>query len=198
MIHFERQVIDPVLINEMLKLFDHVNVGMNDQDGVPYVVPTNFGYEMDDTTLRVYLHMMKHGKKVTLLQQDARVCLTWSLFNDFPYHPYKGHRHDYRSVIAKGILHFYDGNDDYEIFKKGYDLLYTCNQREIVPLESRKSIPNMYICEVVCSLKDVTAKSEFPLRTIEDVPMLDVYSAEEDHTPFDLTDIIEKNKHLKG
>lgn len=43
MIHFEREVFDPVLIEEMLKHFHHVNIAMNDEDGYPYVVPLNYG-----------------------------------------------------------------------------------------------------------------------------------------------------------
>lgn len=194
MIHFEREVKDKILIEEMLKLYDHVSVGLNDVDGFPYVVPMNFGYEMKDDKLFVYIHTMKKGHKIDLIKKDNRVCLQWSIFNDFPYHAYKGHRHDYRSVIAKGHIKLIDGEDDYELFKTGYNLLYTCNNREIVPLESRKSIPTMYIGVIECDMKNVTAKSEFPLRKKEDVPFLDVFSVEKDDTPFDISDLIEKNK----
>lgn len=48
MIHFEREVKDPVLIEEMLKMFNIVNVGINGDDGYPYVVPLNFGFEEKD------------------------------------------------------------------------------------------------------------------------------------------------------
>ena len=48
---FEREVTDPVLINEMLKLMDTAYIGVNDADGIPYVVPLSFGYEMTDTEL---------------------------------------------------------------------------------------------------------------------------------------------------
>ena len=53
---YEREVDDPILINEMLKLFDIVGLGLNDEDGIPYVVPLNFGYEMDEENLYVYIH----------------------------------------------------------------------------------------------------------------------------------------------
>ena len=48
-----------------------------------------------------------------------------------------------------------------------------------------------------CDRKNVTAKSEFPLRSIEDVPFMDVYSKENDDTPFDLSDIIAERKGKK-
>lgn len=194
MIHFEREVTNPILIDEMLKMFHHVNVGMNGDDGFPYVVPLNYGYEIKDSKLYVYTHFMKRGYKLELLKKDPHVCLEFSAFHDFPDCKYKGHYHDYRSVIAKGIMKLVDGNDDYETFKRGYDLLYTCNNREIKPLEERKAIPPMYIGVIECDMKDVTAKSEFPLRSIEDVPFLDVYSMESDDEPFDISDIINNNK----
>lgn len=194
MIHYEREVTNPILIDEMLKMFHHVNVGMNGDDGFPYVVPLNYGYEIKDSKLYVYTHFMKRGYKLELLKKDSHVCLEFSAFHDFPDCKYKGHYHDYRSIIAKGIMKLVDGNDDYETFKRGYDLLYTCNNREIKPLEERKAIPPMYIGVIECDMKDVTAKSEFPLRSIEDVPFLDVYSMEPDDELFDISDIINKNK----
>lgn len=194
MIHYEREVTNPILIDEMLKMFHHVNVGMNGDDGFPYVVPLNYGYEIKDSKLYVYTHFMKRGYKLELLKKDPHICLEFSAFHDFPDCKYKGHYHDYRSIIAKGIMKLVDGNDDYETFKRGYDLLYTCNNREIKPLEERKAIPPMYIGVIECDMKDVTAKSEFPLRSIEDVPFLDVYSMEPDDEPFDISDIINNNK----
>ena len=44
---FEREVVDSELIKAMLKEMNIANIGMNDEDGYPYVVPTNFGFEND-------------------------------------------------------------------------------------------------------------------------------------------------------
>lgn len=82
----------------------------------------------------------------------------------------------------------------HEHWEKGYNLLYTCNHREIKPLSERKVVPDIYIGVIECDLKDVTAKSEFPLRTVEDVPFLNVYEQEDDEIPFDISDIIADRK----
>lgn len=197
MLHFEREVIEPEFIEAMLKQFHIANVGLNGDDGYPYVVPLNFGFEMKDDKLYIYTHFSKRGYKLELMKKNPKVCVEFSIFNDFPDRKYKGHYHDYRSVIAKGIIKLVDGNDDYDTYKRGYDLLYTCNNREIVPLESRKAIPPMYIGVIECSMKDVTAKSEFPIRSVADVPFIDVYTMEKDETPFDLSDIIASRKKVK-
>ena len=194
MIHFEREVTEPEIIDEMLKMFDHVVVSMHDTDGYPYAVPLNYGYEIRDGKLYVYMHFMKRGHKLDLFRNDPHVCMTFCAFNDFPDRPYKGHRHDYRSVIAKGEMHIIDATVDYDTFERGYNLLYTCNNREIKPLRDRKPLPAMYIGMVVCDMENVTAKSEFPLRKREDVPFINVYEVPEDTTPFDIRDIIAKRK----
>jgi len=194
MIRFDREVIEVELINEMLKLFDIAHLGLIDEDGFPYVVPVNYGYEIVNDKLYIYIHTTKRGHKVELMKKNPKVCVEMSMFHDFPDCKYKGHYHDYRSVIAKGLVTLVDGNEDYETYKKGYNLLYTCNNREIIPLESRPKIPPMYIGVIECDMKDVTAKSEFPIRKKEDVPFLDVYNMPQDDTPFDISDIIAKRK----
>ena len=70
---FEREVVDYKLIEAMLQEMNIINVGMNDEDGFPYVVPMSFGFEMTDAHLNVYTHFMKVGKKVELLKKDPRV-----------------------------------------------------------------------------------------------------------------------------
>lgn len=194
MIHFEREVLDYDLIAAMLDYFQDLTLALNDTDGFPYQVPLNFGYEMDDENLTVYVHFMKRGKKLDLMRKDPRCSLQFHKFNDFPDCKYKGHYHDYRSVTAKGLIEIIDASEDYETFEHGYILLMSCSGREPKPLSERKSMPQMFIGKIVCPLSQVSAKSEFPLRTVEDVPFIDVYSMPEDSTPFDLSDIIAKRR----
>lgn len=194
MIRFEREVYDKEIVKAMLDQMVIANVGMNDEEGFPYVVPLSFGYEMTDTELIIYTHFSKTGKKLDLLRKDPRVCVEFSIFNDFPDRKYKGHYHDYRSVIARGVTEIVDYKDNPQLWERGYNCLYTCNHREIKPLNERKVVPNMYIGVTRCSLQNVTAKSEFPLRTPEDVPFMNVYEQQEDERPFDISDIIADRK----
>lgn len=52
----------------------------------------------------------------------------------------------------------------------------------------------MYIGVIECDFKDISAKAEFPIRGVEDVPFIDVFSLEKDETPFDISDIIALRK----
>ena len=94
MVLFARKVVDPVLIAEVLKMMDTVYVGVNDEDGYPYVVPLNFGFEMEADQLKIYAHFPRRGKKCELFERDPRVCCTFSAFNDFPDRKWKGFCHD--------------------------------------------------------------------------------------------------------
>ena len=190
MVHFEREVLDHELICAMLDLMDTVHVAFNDEDGWPYVVPLNFGYEATDEGIVIYTHFMFTGKKVRLMERDDRVCMSFSVFSDFPDCKYKGHYHDFRSVIARGHMRHITYEEDPVAWEKGYNLLYTCNGREIKPLSSRAKVPPMYIGVTACAWEDVTAKSEFPLRSVEDVPFMDMRAQEPDDTPFDISDIV--------
>ena len=52
---FESQVWDREIIRAILDQIQIVHVGINDGD-YPYVVPMNFGYEMTEDRLLIYLH----------------------------------------------------------------------------------------------------------------------------------------------
>nr|WP_297178396.1 pyridoxamine 5'-phosphate oxidase family protein [uncultured Agathobaculum sp.] len=43
-------------------------------DGMPYVIPLNFGYTWDETGLTLYFHSGLKGKKIDALRADSRVC----------------------------------------------------------------------------------------------------------------------------
>lgn len=194
MIHFEREVCETDLIEAMLDMFEVVVLSLNDDDGYPYSVPVNFGYECSDDGITFYIHFMKRGHKVELMRKDPRVTLQLYAWNDFFDHPYKGHKHDYRSVSAKGNIRIIDLKENPELFEHSYRLLMSCNGRTPKPLSEHKGINAMNIGEIFCPWDKISAKSEFPLRTVEDVPFINVYERPEDNTPFDISDIIAKRK----
>ena len=68
----EREVTD---INEILKILDKAKVlhlGLVDGDE-PYVVPMNYGYELNDGKLTFYLHGARQGRKLDIINANPRV-----------------------------------------------------------------------------------------------------------------------------
>lgn len=106
-----RMTNDPKIIKKIIDKCEACYVGMIDQEGRPYVLPFNFGYE-DGV---VYLHSAGEGKKMTILRNNPHVCIAFStdhlLF----------HRHDtvacsygmkYRSVLVYGDVEFIEDHDE--------------------------------------------------------------------------------------
>lgn len=86
-------------------------VSMIDIEGMPYVVPLNFGYENGV----LYLHGAKEGKKIEALKHNPKVCVAFSTDHLLRY------QHEqvacswsmkYRSVLLYGEVEFI--NDEQE------------------------------------------------------------------------------------
>ncbi len=83
------------------------NVSMVDDEGLPYVVPMNFGYEKDV----VYLHSAPSGKKIDILKQHPDVCISFSTDHQLRWQSSEiacSYSMKYRSVILYGQLEFVD------------------------------------------------------------------------------------------
>ena len=65
----EREVKDPAKILEILDTSKVLHLGLVDE-GVPYVVPMNYGYEMNDGDLTIYLHSAVKGYKLDVIRKN--------------------------------------------------------------------------------------------------------------------------------
>lgn len=61
------------IIDEIIKKNKLCYVGMIDTDGMPYVIPMNFGYR-DDI---IYLHSAQEGGSIKALEKNPNVCITF-------------------------------------------------------------------------------------------------------------------------
>lgn len=68
----EREVTDIAQILGILDRAKIVHVGMIDGD-MPYVVPMNYGYTMEDGKLTLYLHGATRGRKLDVLRRNPKV-----------------------------------------------------------------------------------------------------------------------------
>jgi|SRR5690554_3668975 nitroimidazol reductase NimA-like FMN-containing flavoprotein (pyridoxamine 5'-phosphate oxidase superfamily) len=60
-------------IEEIIKSCNICNVGMSDSNGVPYVLPMNFGYKEGV----IYLHSAQEGSSISMLEVNPNVCITF-------------------------------------------------------------------------------------------------------------------------
>jgi nitroimidazol reductase NimA-like FMN-containing flavoprotein (pyridoxamine 5'-phosphate oxidase superfamily) len=64
----DREITDLLEIDDILKRARICNLGLND-NGVPYVVPVNYGYDAGC----LYIHSAKEGRKIDILRRDEKV-----------------------------------------------------------------------------------------------------------------------------
>ena len=68
----ERQITDPNQIKAILDTAQVLHLGLA-VDNMPYVVPMNYGYVMNDGKLTLYLHGATRGKKLDMIRTNPRV-----------------------------------------------------------------------------------------------------------------------------
>lgn len=69
----DREVTDVAQLKEILGLCKTSHMAMVDE-GKPYVVPLNFGYEEVGGTFTFYFHSAKEGHKLDILHKNPQVC----------------------------------------------------------------------------------------------------------------------------
>lgn len=68
----ERQITDPNQIKAFLDTAQVLHLGLA-VDNMPYVVPMNYGYVMNDGKLTLYLHGATRGKKLDMIRKNPNV-----------------------------------------------------------------------------------------------------------------------------
>lgn len=66
----DREVTDIRQIESIIEKAKVVHIGMID-DGVPYVVPMQYGYVFTDGALTLYLHSAQEGRKIDCIKKKS-------------------------------------------------------------------------------------------------------------------------------
>ena len=70
----DREITGRDNIEPILKACRTCRLAMTGTDGLPYVIPLNFGYTWEEDGLTLYFHGGVKGKKIDSLRADPRVC----------------------------------------------------------------------------------------------------------------------------
>lgn len=101
----DREVTDLQQIERIIAGSKVCHVAMADQ-GMPYLVPMNFGYEMKGRELTLYFHCAKEGRKLDILKKNDNVCFELCIEGEPVYVKetpcYSGFY--YQSVIGNGKM----------------------------------------------------------------------------------------------
>jgi nitroimidazol reductase NimA-like FMN-containing flavoprotein (pyridoxamine 5'-phosphate oxidase superfamily) len=96
----ERHLIEDIIAKNTI-----CYVGMIDKEGLPYVIPMNFGYQ-DDI---IYLHSAQEGSSIEALNINPNVCITFCTESTLTYQNKEvacSYRMKGASVICRGKVVF--------------------------------------------------------------------------------------------
>lgn len=92
-------------------------IALND-DGFPYMVPLNFGMDIEDGQLYLYFHCAMQGKKLDLIRKDNRATFEMDCDHNFIlYDERMSFTMGYSSVVGHGIIEFVEEEKKYEALK---------------------------------------------------------------------------------
>lgn len=98
----ELEVKDPEIIQKILDNSKVLHLGLVD-DGMPYVVPMNYGCAMEDGKLVIYLHSASRGYKMDVIRKNPVCCFEM----EYGVQPFEGtlpctYGMTYYSVMGRG------------------------------------------------------------------------------------------------
>lgn len=104
-------------IVKIIKKCDSLVLGLNDE-GYPYLVPLNFGVDIEDGQLYLYFHCAKEGKKLDLIQKDNRATFEMDCNHNFIlYEERMSCTMGYESVIGQGTIEIVAEDKKYDALK---------------------------------------------------------------------------------
>ena len=105
-----RIITSPDEINAIIGKCQVCHVAMIDNEGKPYVLPFNFGFENGV----IYFHSSRNGKKIDILQNHPSICVAFScdyLLRSQNKEVACSYSMKYRSVLAYGKVEFIEDHD---------------------------------------------------------------------------------------
>jgi uncharacterized protein len=103
-----REIRDKAAVRAVMEEALVCRIGLSD-DGMPYIVPTNFG--LGENCL--YLHCATEGRKLDILRKNDRVCFEVDLLREISQEPQPcGWGARYESVIGFGRAVFVNDHDE--------------------------------------------------------------------------------------
>lgn len=106
----DREITDFNEIEAILEKCDACRLGLID-NGMPYVVPMNFGFRADNQEITLYFHCAKEGRKIDILNRNPLVCVEMDcghllIIGDKACE----YSMDYESLIGTGNVEFIEDN----------------------------------------------------------------------------------------
>ena len=102
---------------EIIKKCDSCVLALNDE-GFPYLVPMNFGMDIEEGQLYLYFHCAKEGRKLELIQKDNRASFEMDCEHKLVLQEEEMEcSMGYASVIGQGTIELVAEDDKFDALK---------------------------------------------------------------------------------
>ena len=108
----DREITDSREILSIVNECKVIRLAMLDEQGLPYIIPLNFGYRFADGVFTFYCHSAREGRKLELLRRDPRVSFEMDCRGALDEHDVAcqcGYGYYYASVIGSGTAELIEG-----------------------------------------------------------------------------------------
>ena len=113
----DREITDFHEIIEIIKKCDVCRIALNDEE-FPYIVPLNFGLDVEGEQVYFYFHAAMEGKKLELIEKDNRATFEMDCDHKFIlYEERMSCTMGYASVMGRGHIENVADEDKYEALK---------------------------------------------------------------------------------
>lgn len=113
----DREIQEFEEIIAVIKKCDVCRIAMNDGD-VPYIVPMNFGVEVEGEQVFFFFHCAMEGKKLDLLRKDSRVAFEMDCGHNFIlYEERMSCTMGYESVMGHGVMEIVPEEEKFRALK---------------------------------------------------------------------------------
>ena len=113
----DREVKDFANIVAIMRKCDVCRVALNG-DGYPYILPLNFGMQVEGDKITLYFHGALEGTKYALIEKDHRASFEMDCAHKLITDPARGScTMEYESVIGQGHIEILSDNEKYDALR---------------------------------------------------------------------------------
>ncbi len=153
----DREITEFDEIVEVIKKCQVCRLGLNGDDGYPYVLPLNFGLEVIEGKIRLGFHSALEGHKVNLIKNDSRAAFEMDCENQLFYDEKAGFcTYMFESVMGKGKISILGNEDKMKYLENLMDHYYPGKNKYFNPAALSRTL--VYVLDV----EEITCKRKLP------------------------------------
>ena len=104
----KREIQDKSILMEIIEACDVVRIGLTDSEGM-FIVPVNYGYDLDDCgdglRLTLYIHGAREGRKAEAFSRNPSVAIEMDYMHEVITGDYTcSYSYAYRSIMGTGTV----------------------------------------------------------------------------------------------